>query len=253
VAGLLRTVEYPHPGPARSGPKGGRPRRHGGVLTFAKPDSWHQSDVTTAMDTTRYGKAEAMTRGRMHPRLTHRGPWLEHTKEELPALHGTLVRLTVERLPGNRDPKPVWLRCSANAATPVDVALVAIVPPQVRSFGCAWPSPGPWHVPLFACRGSLEVSYGQGPLSPKVRHLPFNACRALPRRQQELSYGLPYKRDGNFRPFGKFRHVSHDGVAHFTAPIVESKRNEISVIHEGENSDLEVPVSPHHQLMIGKS
>ncbi|GGT41154.1 hypothetical protein GCM10010254_71180 [Streptomyces chromofuscus] len=27
------------PGPTRSGPKGGRPRRHGGVLTFAKPDS----------------------------------------------------------------------------------------------------------------------------------------------------------------------------------------------------------------------
>ncbi|APU43358.1 transposase [Streptomyces sp. TN58] len=34
------------PGPGRSGPKGGRPRRHGGVLTFAKPDSWHQPDVT---------------------------------------------------------------------------------------------------------------------------------------------------------------------------------------------------------------
>ncbi|MGF6947120.1 hypothetical protein BKA18_006973 [Streptomyces auratus] len=45
-------------GPARSGPKGGRPRRHGGVLTFAKPDSWHQPDVTTGTDTTRYGKAE---------------------------------------------------------------------------------------------------------------------------------------------------------------------------------------------------
>lgn len=57
----------------------------------------------------------------MHPRLTHRGPWLDHAKEELPVLHGTLVRLEVERLPGDRDPKPVWLWCSATAATPADV------------------------------------------------------------------------------------------------------------------------------------
>ncbi|QYX82652.1 hypothetical protein [Streptomyces akebiae] len=31
------------------------------------------------------------------------------------------MRLKVERPPGDRDPKPVWLRCSATAATPVDV------------------------------------------------------------------------------------------------------------------------------------
>jgi len=56
------------PGPARSGPKGGRPRRHGGVLTFAKPDSRHEPDVTTVTDTTRCGKAEAIAWDRMHPR-----------------------------------------------------------------------------------------------------------------------------------------------------------------------------------------
>lgn len=109
------------PGPARSGPRGGRPRRHGGVLTFKKPDSWHEPDVTTATDTTRYGTATATAWDRMHPRLTHRGPWLNHAKEELPVLHGTLIRLKVERLPGDRDPKPVWLWCSATAAAPADV------------------------------------------------------------------------------------------------------------------------------------
>lgn len=57
----------------------------------------------------------------MHPRLTHCGPWLDRTEEELPILHGTLIRLKVERLPGDRDPKPVWLWCSATAATPADV------------------------------------------------------------------------------------------------------------------------------------
>jgi hypothetical protein len=37
------------PGEARSSPKGGRPRQHGGVSTFAKPDSWHESETTTAL------------------------------------------------------------------------------------------------------------------------------------------------------------------------------------------------------------
>ncbi|OEJ56840.1 transposase [Streptomyces agglomeratus] len=123
LLGRLRSdrVMLRDPGPARSGPKGGRPRRHGGILTFAKPDTWHQPDVTTATDTTRYGKAETTAWNRMHPRLTHRGPWLEHADDELPVLHGTLMRLTVERLPGDREPKPVWLWCSATSATSADV------------------------------------------------------------------------------------------------------------------------------------
>ncbi|WP_406434277.1 transposase [Streptomyces sp. NBC_01589] len=125
LVGRLRSdrVMLRDPGPARSGPKGGRPRRHGAVLTFAKPDSWHEPDVTTVTDTTRYGKAEAIAWDRMHPRLTHRGPWLDHVKEELPILHGTLIRLKVERLPGDRDPKPVWLWCSATAVTSAQVDL----------------------------------------------------------------------------------------------------------------------------------
>lgn len=108
-------------GPARSGPRGGRPRRHGGVLTLARPDTWHTPDVTTSTATTRYGTAKARAWDRMHPRLTHRGPWLDHAHEELPILHGTLIRLEVEYLPGDRDPKPVWLWSSANSATPADI------------------------------------------------------------------------------------------------------------------------------------
>jgi hypothetical protein len=37
-------------GPARCGPKGGRARKHGGVLSLARPDSWHEPDVTTVTD-----------------------------------------------------------------------------------------------------------------------------------------------------------------------------------------------------------
>ncbi|MFJ4382655.1 NF041680 family putative transposase [Streptomyces albidoflavus] len=123
LVGRLRSdrVMLRDPGPARSGPRGGRPRRHGGVLAFARPETWHEPDVTSSTDTTRYGKAATKAWDRMHPRLTHRDPWLEHAKEELPLLHGTLIRLEVEWLPGDRTPKPVWLWSSADGATPADV------------------------------------------------------------------------------------------------------------------------------------
>jgi DDE superfamily endonuclease len=123
LLGRLRSdrVMLRDPGEARSGPRGGRPRRHGGVLALARPETWHNPEVTTSTDTTRYGTAETMAWDRMHPRLTHRGPWLNHAKDELPVLHGTLLRLKVEYLPGDRNPKPVWLWCSATTATPADV------------------------------------------------------------------------------------------------------------------------------------
>ena len=56
----------------------------------------------------------------MHPRLTHRACWIDHTGE-LPVIEGTLIRLQVEHLPGDRDPKPVWLWTSTTGATPADV------------------------------------------------------------------------------------------------------------------------------------
>lgn len=123
LVGRLRSdrVMLRDAGPACSGPRGGRPRRHGSVLTLTKTDTWHTPDLTTSTATTRYGTAEATSWDRMHPRLTHRGPWLEHAHEELPILHGTLIRPKVEHLPGDRDPKPVWLWSSADSATPADI------------------------------------------------------------------------------------------------------------------------------------
>jgi len=68
-------------GPRRSTPRGGQPRKHGGVLTFSRPESWHTPDQVTTCDTTRYGTAEALAWDRMHPRLQARGPWLDHCGE----------------------------------------------------------------------------------------------------------------------------------------------------------------------------
>jgi hypothetical protein len=59
-------------------------------------------------DTARYGRAEAIAFGRMHPKIDSRGGWKDH-KGQLPVIEGTVVGLRIERLPGNRAPKPVWL------------------------------------------------------------------------------------------------------------------------------------------------
>ena len=65
--------------------------------------------------TSRYGTAVAAAWDRVHPRLTHRSAWLDHDGL-LPVIDGTLIRLQVDHLPGDRDPKPVWLWSSATGA-----------------------------------------------------------------------------------------------------------------------------------------
>ncbi|GGW87875.1 hypothetical protein GCM10010320_81570 [Streptomyces caelestis] len=45
---------------------------------------------------------------RIHPRLTTRSAWIDHTGE-LPIIEGTLIRLQVDRLPSGGDPLPLWL------------------------------------------------------------------------------------------------------------------------------------------------
>ena len=85
-------VMYRDASPARSTPKGGRPRKHGAKFTLAQPDTWHTPDHVTTCATARYGQAEARAWDRMHPKLQARCAWLDH-EGELPLVHGTLVRL----------------------------------------------------------------------------------------------------------------------------------------------------------------
>jgi DDE superfamily endonuclease len=107
------------PVPAR-GPGAGRPPKHGPELHLADPNSWPDPAVTTVTDTTRYGTARASAWQRLHPRLTRRAAWAHHDGD-LPVIEGTLIRLRVDRLPGDRDPKPVWLWWSRIGAVPADV------------------------------------------------------------------------------------------------------------------------------------
>ena len=52
--------------------------------------------------------------------MTSRAAWQQHDGE-LPVIEDTLLRLRVDHLPGDRDPKPVWLWWSATGTTPADV------------------------------------------------------------------------------------------------------------------------------------
>jgi hypothetical protein len=108
------------PAPPRQPGTVGRPRKHGGELALADPATWPVPQVTTSTATTRYGMAVAAAWDRVHPRLTHRAAWLDHDGD-LPVIEGTLIRLQVDHLPGDRDPKPVWLWWSRTGATPAHV------------------------------------------------------------------------------------------------------------------------------------
>ena len=104
LAGRLRSdrVLYFPPRPPRRGGRG-RPVRHGAEFALADPATWPEPPVTTRTATTRYGTAAAAAWDRLHPRLTHRAGWLGHDGE-LPVIDGTLIRLQVDHLPGDRDP-----------------------------------------------------------------------------------------------------------------------------------------------------
>jgi hypothetical protein len=109
------------PAPAYEHPAhGGRPPKHGGEFDLKDPDSWPEPAVTTINKTASFGKAETRSWNRLHPRLTHRAAWLDH-QGTLPIVEGTLIRLQVEHLPGDRDAQPMWLWCSRTGADPEDV------------------------------------------------------------------------------------------------------------------------------------
>ena len=113
-----RVLRLPKP-PRRPGATG-RPPKHGPEFALDNPTTWPPPQHSTATETARYGTATASSWDRVHPRLTRRTCWLDH-RGELPVIEGTLIRLQVEHLPGDRDPKPVWLWSSVIGATAADV------------------------------------------------------------------------------------------------------------------------------------
>jgi hypothetical protein len=113
VLGRLRSDRVFHlPCPPRRPGQIGRPGRHGPVIDLDEPATHPPATVSTVTDTSRYGKAFADAWDRAHQQLHRRAAWAGH-EGQLPTVDGTLIRLIVDRLPGDRNPKPVWLWSSA--------------------------------------------------------------------------------------------------------------------------------------------
>ena len=118
VLGRLRSDRVMgRPPPPRPPGTAGRPARHGDAFKFKDPGTWGAPDASTVTGTTRWGKAEALAFGGLHPRLTHRAAWIGHDGD-LPVLPGTVIRLKVERLPGDASPEPMWLWTGRTGLSP---------------------------------------------------------------------------------------------------------------------------------------
>jgi len=109
VLGRLRSDRVMYfPAPPREPGASGRSARHGAALKLADPGTWPDPAAATVTETTRYGTARTSAWARLHQQLATRAGWQDH-HGELPIVEGTLIRLHVDRLPGNRSPEPLWL------------------------------------------------------------------------------------------------------------------------------------------------
>ena len=115
------------PGPARPPHPAGHPHDRAPAAPWTKLHSGRPrhlvgADRTPPPPPTPAATAQAVATALdgIYPRLTHRGAWADHSGE-LPIIPGTLIRLQVERLPGDHAPKPVWLWSSITGANAADV------------------------------------------------------------------------------------------------------------------------------------
>ena len=108
------------PAPPRVPGATGRPPKHGGQFVFGEAATWGEPDAATTTDTERYGTVRAQAWDRLHPTLTRRAAWREHTGA-LPVIEGTVIRLQVDRLPHGGEPKPLWLWHSGTGVRPAEV------------------------------------------------------------------------------------------------------------------------------------
>lgn len=114
-----RVLYFPPP-PQPTGKRGRKPKR-GAEFAFEAAATQPVPSVTTVTDTSHYGKAVATAWDRLHPLLVRRSAWADHPEGELPVIEGTVIRLQVDHLRGDRGPRPIWLWWSATAATAGDV------------------------------------------------------------------------------------------------------------------------------------
>jgi hypothetical protein len=101
----------------------GRPSKHGDRFDIQVPETWHEPDQCTETDSPRYGKVQVSAWHRLHQKLARQAAWLDWPGE-LPNVPGTVIRIQVERLPGNRNPEDLWLWHTAPEGAAFDLDLL---------------------------------------------------------------------------------------------------------------------------------
>jgi hypothetical protein len=100
-------VFYGPPGPRR-GDHPGRAPRHGARAELHQPGTLGEPALAHAQDHDRYGHVLVEAWAGLHPKLERRAAWADHPGP-VPIVEGSVIRIRVGRLPGDRDPDPVWL------------------------------------------------------------------------------------------------------------------------------------------------
>src|SRR5829696_8816756 len=107
---------YADPPPARSSPKGGRPRMHGAKFACKDPATWPAPSAEHAVEDEQYGLVRVRAWAGLHPKQqAHPG---RGTRKTRPIVRGTVVLVEVNRLPARPyPPQMLWLWW-AGAGTP---------------------------------------------------------------------------------------------------------------------------------------
>jgi hypothetical protein len=101
----------------------GRPRRHGDRFELAKPASLPAADAQLGAHSARYGSVRVEAWHGLHQQLSRQAGWAEFVGV-LPIVAGTLIRIQVQRLPGDRRPQDVWLWHTAPEGSVFDLDLL---------------------------------------------------------------------------------------------------------------------------------
>lgn len=117
-----RVFYAPAPRRLRDG-RPGRPKLHGNRFELSTPSSLPAAEQTLQGDSPRYGAVTVSAWHGLHQKLCRQGAWGGFVGA-LPTVPGTVIRIQVERLPGNRAPQDLWLWHTAPAGTVFDLDLL---------------------------------------------------------------------------------------------------------------------------------
>jgi hypothetical protein len=120
-----RRVFYCQPPPRPAG-KRGAPARHGARLSLSDAGDRPPADHELSAVSERYGKVRVQAWHNMHQQLGRSGHWADWPAgKPLPIVAGTVLRISVERLPAGRKPqRDIWLFHTALPGAVLDLDLL---------------------------------------------------------------------------------------------------------------------------------